>query len=55
MSQYVHASNIANYQKLIAASAHDLSRDEVRHAMLLTLLAAELALERPPPTCSRGY
>jgi hypothetical protein len=55
MSQYVHELNIARYQKLIAASALDPARDEVRHAMLLTLLAGELALDRRPPTCSRGY
>jgi hypothetical protein len=55
MLQYVHVSNIARYRKLIAASALDPSRDEARHAMLLKLLAAELALDRPPPSCSRGY
>jgi hypothetical protein len=43
MSQYVHELNVAQYRKLIAASALDPARDEVRHAMLLTLLAGELA------------
>ena len=55
MEPYAHDASIANYRKLIAASALDPNRDEARHAMLLTLLAAELALDRPPPTCSRGY
>jgi hypothetical protein len=55
MANYVHTSNIAHYRMLIAASALDPARDEMRHAVLLTLLAAELALDRPPPTCSKGY
>ena len=55
MRHYEHDANIANYRKLIAASALDPARDEARHELLLSLLAAELAKDRPPPTCSRGY
>lgn len=50
MELYAHGANIAHYQKLIAASALDPARDESRHAMLLTLLAAELAKDNKPPT-----
>ena len=55
MERYSHRENIAHYRKLIAASEIDPSRDEVRHSMLLTLLAKELAKDKPPPSCSRGY
>jgi hypothetical protein len=55
MSQYVHASNIAHYRKLIAANTLDPARGQGRHAMLLTLLAAKLVLDRLPPTYSREY
>ena len=48
MERYAHDANIAHYKKLIAASALDPARDESRHAMLLSLLAAELAKERQP-------
>jgi hypothetical protein len=54
MERYSHRENIAHYRKLIAASELDPSRDEVRHAILLTLLAKELANDKPP-SCSRGY
>jgi hypothetical protein len=40
---FVHNENIALYKRLIAESESDLSRDEARHKMLLTLLAEELA------------
>ena len=56
MKPYAHDASIANYRKLIAASALDPSRDENRHQMLLSLLSRELAKDnRPPPSCSRGY
>jgi hypothetical protein len=48
MERFVHDENIALYRKLIAESEHDPSRDEVRHKMLLTLLADELAKHRKP-------
>ena len=48
MDDFVHAANIALYRKLIAESELDSSRDENRHAMLLTLLAEEMAKDRQP-------
>jgi hypothetical protein len=48
MQRYVHNENIAHYQKLIAASELDPSRDEVRHKMLLRLLAEENAKDKKP-------
>jgi hypothetical protein len=47
MEHYAHNANIELYEKLIAASALDPARDERRHAMLLSLLAAELAKDKP--------
>jgi hypothetical protein len=56
MQNYVNHENIKHYQKLIAVSEGDLSRDEARHQMLLRLLAEERAKdERPydwPNVCS---
>jgi len=48
MDPYVHRENIALYQRLLAET--DANKDQVRHAVLLELLAAELAKEemRPP-------
>jgi hypothetical protein len=43
MQGFVHNENIALYKRLIAESESDVSRDEARHKMLLTLLAEELA------------
>jgi hypothetical protein len=43
MHSFLHDENIALYRKLIAESASNPSRDEDRHAMLLTLLAEETA------------
>ena len=45
---YVHNENIALYKRLIAESESDLSRDEARHKMLLTLLAEETAKDNKP-------
>jgi len=42
---FIHNQNITFYKKLIAKSEQDPSRDEARHKMLLTLLAAEIAKE----------
>ena len=49
MERYVHNENIALYRKLIAESEGRQSRDEDRHAMLLTLLAEEEARDMNPP------
>lgn len=48
MSRFEHRENIALYKKLIAESQRDPSRDEQRHAMLLRLLADEVAKEGKP-------
>lgn len=42
MQRFVHNENLALYRKLISESELDLSRDEGRHKMLLTLLAEEM-------------
>jgi hypothetical protein len=55
MAVYERLENIARYRKLIAESDLNPARIEQRHAMLLKLLAAELARDKPPPTCSKGY
>jgi hypothetical protein len=49
MERYVHNENIALYRKLIAESLDCQSRDEDRHATLLTLLAEEEARDSKPP------
>jgi hypothetical protein len=49
MQRYVHNENVARYQKLIAASELDPSRDEDRHKMLLALLAEEKAKDKQKP------
>ena len=49
MERFVHNENIALYRKLIAESLDCQSRDEDRHAMLLTLLAEEEARDSKPP------
>jgi hypothetical protein len=49
MHRFVHNENIALYRKLIAESLDCQSRDEDRHAMLLTLLAEEEARDIKPP------
>ncbi|HLX14245.1 MAG TPA: hypothetical protein VKS24_03445 [Bradyrhizobium sp.] len=46
MRSFVHNENVALYEKLIAESRSDLSRDENRHAMLLRLLAEEKAKDQ---------
>jgi hypothetical protein len=41
-------NNIEPYRRLIAESERNPWRDEDRHAMLLTLLAEELAKDKKP-------
>ena len=48
MEHYVHQANIDHYRRLIAESERGPARDEDRHAMLLTLLAEEIAKDRKP-------
>jgi hypothetical protein len=47
MQPFVHSENVALYEKLIAESKSNPSRDENRHAMLLRLLAEEKAKDKP--------
>jgi hypothetical protein len=52
MQRYVHNENVALYEKLIAESELDQSRDEQRHKMLLTLLTEEKAnIQKPLDSC----
>jgi hypothetical protein len=54
MEHYKHRENIALYERLLAET--DVTKDQVRYAELVRLLAAELAKdEKPPPSCSQGY
>ena len=46
MQRFVHKENIALYRKLISESELAMTRDEVRHKMLVTLLADEIAKEK---------
>jgi hypothetical protein len=46
VERFVHNANIALYRRLISESELHPSRDEKRHAMLLTLLAEEEAREQ---------
>ena len=49
MERFIHNANIEHYRQLIAESESNPSRDERRHAMLITLLAEEMAKDRKPP------
>jgi hypothetical protein len=53
MHSYVHDQNIARYRKLIAIGEGDPSRDDLRHHMLLRLLAEELAKDVEQQTENR--
>ncbi|MBR0812645.1 MULTISPECIES: hypothetical protein [Bradyrhizobium] len=48
MKNYVNHENIRRYEKLIAISEGDPSRDEARHQTLLRLLAEEKAKDVRP-------
>jgi len=48
MTSYVNHENIRRYEKLIAISEGDPSRDEARHQTLLRLLAEEKAKDTRP-------
>ncbi|WP_339026601.1 hypothetical protein WI604_17715 [Bradyrhizobium symbiodeficiens] len=48
MQSYVNHENIRRYQKLVAISEGDPSRDEARHQTLLRLLAEERAKDVQP-------
>jgi len=54
MERYERRENIALYQRLLTDP--NVTKDQVRHAELLRLLAVELAKDKkPPPSCSQGY
>ena len=48
MQDYVNHENLRRYEKLIAISEGDPSRDEARHQTLLQLLAEEKAKDVRP-------
>jgi hypothetical protein len=48
VERFIHNANMVHYQHLIAESERDPKRDEVRHKMLLTLLAEETAKDKKP-------
>jgi hypothetical protein len=48
MNLVIHQENIALYERLIAESELDSTRNEERHKMLLSLLAEEIAKEQNP-------
>jgi hypothetical protein len=47
MERYAHRENIALYQRLLAET--NITKDQIRHAELLRLLAAEIAKDEKPP------
>ena len=49
MERFIHNANVEHYRRLIAESESNPSRDERRHAMLITLQAEEMAKDRKPP------
>ena len=52
--EHPHRENIALYQRLLAET--NVTKDQVRHAMLMELLAAAMAMDKlRPPSCSQGY
>jgi hypothetical protein len=48
MDRFIHNANIEHYRRLIAESERNPSRDQDRHAMLLTLLDEEQAKDKKP-------
>jgi len=43
MERYVHQENLAHYRRLLAETELATSKDEIRHSMLMRLLAEEEA------------
>lgn len=46
MDRFIHRENLAHYRRLLAEP--DVANDQVRHDVLLQLLAREEARERDP-------
>lgn len=47
MERFIHRENVAHYQRLLADP--NVANDQVRHAELLRLLAAEVAKDERSP------
>jgi hypothetical protein len=45
MERYIHQQNLAHYRRLLAEAELATSKDELRHSMLMRLLAEEEANE----------
>jgi hypothetical protein len=45
MEYFVHQQNLAHYRRLLADTELATSKDEIRHSMLMRLLAEEEAKE----------
>jgi hypothetical protein len=45
MEYFVHQQNLAHYRRLLAKAELATSKDEIRHSMLMKLLAEEEAKE----------
>jgi hypothetical protein len=43
MERYIHQQNLTHYRRLLAEDELATSRDEIRHSMLMRLLAEEEA------------
>jgi hypothetical protein len=53
MERFIHNANIEHYQRLLAESKRDPSRDEDRYNMLLTLFARKKPRTRSRATVGR--
>jgi hypothetical protein len=53
VQRFVRNENVARYRKLIAISAGDPCRNEVKHQTLLQLLAEEMAKDMEQQPASR--
>jgi hypothetical protein len=50
MERCAHRENIALYQRLLVET--NVTKDQARHALLMELLAAEIAMDKlRPPSC----
>jgi hypothetical protein len=54
MEYFVHQQNLAHYRRLLADTELATSKDEIRHSMLMRLLAEEEAKELLMPVDGTG-
>jgi hypothetical protein len=54
MEYFVHQQNLAHYRRLLADTELATSKDEIRHSMLMRLLAEEEAKELLMPVDATG-